>query len=179
MLRLGFFQHNLCAADKTVQHDKKKWVRETFCGPLKYFWPLALPPVCLRIYTQLHPKDVLGWWATKGKNQFPALAPVAQQVFGNQASAAQIERDFSGCGNLLPPNRSRMDTYWVEMVMFLKANFDHIPAYGAIPMVAPKDIRSCLPARFTGQDEDLVAAEGTFDLLNNTAAPTADGMSLE
>lgn len=128
---------------------------------------------------ELHPKDVLGWWATKGKNQFPALAPVAQQVFGNQASAAQIERDFSGCGNLLPPNRSRMDTYWVEMVMFLKANFDHIPAYGAIPMVAPKDVRSCLPARFTGQDEDLVAAEGTFDLLNNTTAPTADGMSLE
>lgn len=120
---------------------------------------------------------MLGWWATKGKNHFPTLAPVAQQVFGNQASAAQIERDFSGCGNLLTANRSRMDTYWVEMVMFLKANFESIPAYGAIPMIAPKNIRSCLSGRFSGEDKDLLEAESTFDLLNNTEAPTADGMS--
>ncbi|CAN0289627.1 unnamed protein product, partial [Scytosiphon promiscuus] len=83
----------------------------------------------------------------------PPLAPVAQQVFGNQASAAQIERDFSGCGNLLVAKRSRMDAYLVEMVMFLKANFEHIPAYGKIPMIAAKDIHSCPPARFNGQDE--------------------------
>lgn len=120
---------------------------------------------------------MLGWWASKGKNQFPALAPLAQQVFGNQASAAQIERDFSGCGNLLTSNRSRTDTYWVEMVMFLKANFDSIPAYGVIPMIAPKDIRSCLPGRFSGLDTDLVAAENAFDLLNNTEAPTVDGLT--
>ena len=45
---------------------------------------------------------------------FAYLAPVTQQVFGNQAGAAQVERDFSCCGNLLVPNRSRNDTYWVE-----------------------------------------------------------------
>ena len=123
--------------------------------------------------------DVLPWWATTGKRRFPALAPVAQQVFGNQASAAQVERDFSGCGILLPPTRSRMDTYWVEMVMFVQANFEHIPGYGLIPMIAPKDIRSCLPARFTGANEDLVAAEAIFDLLSNTAAPTVHGMDLD
>lgn len=118
--------------------------------------------------------EVLAWWATKGKHQFRTLAPVAQQVFGNQASAAQIGCDLSGCGHLLTPSRSRMDTYWVEMVMFLKANFEHIPAYGSIPKIAPKDIRSCLPARFTGRDEDLVAAEDVFDRLNNTVPPAAD-----
>ena len=128
---------------------------------------------------KLDPKAVLPWWATTGKRRFPALAPVAQQVFGNQASAAQVERDFSGCGILLPPTRSRMDTYWVEMVMFVQANFEHIPGYGLIPMIAPKDIRSCLPARFTGANEDLVAAEAIFDLLSNTAAPTVHGMDLD
>lgn len=99
---------------------------------------------------------------------FPYLAPVAQQVFGNQAGASQVERDFSSCGILLAPNRSRIDTYWVEMVMFLYANFEHIPALKDIPMIAAKDIRACLPARFNGGDADLTAAEAAFDVINNT-----------
>lgn len=119
---------------------------------------------------------MLPWWASHGKLLYPCLAPVAQQVLGNQAAAAQIERDFSGCGNLIVPSRSRIETYWVEMVMFLKGNFENIPAYGDIPMIASKDIRSCLPARFNGEDEELVAAEAALDELNNTEAPTAEGM---
>lgn len=30
---------------------------------------------------------------------------------------------------------------------------------------------------FSGEDKDLLEAESTFDFLNNTEAPTADGMS--
>ena len=56
------------------------------------------------------------------------------------------------------------------MAMFLKANFKHIPDYGAIPMIAPKDIRACLPTRFAGRDADLVTAKDVFDALNNPAA---------
>ena len=168
------------------------WSHTTLHVKLKFSYLLLLLALCLpnpaplsvpcsdQIHTmKLDPKAVLPWWATTGKRRFPALAPVAQQVFGNQASAAQVERDFSGCGILLPPTRSRMDTYWVEMVMFVQANFEHIPGYGLIPMIAPKDIRSCLPARFTGANEDLVAAEAIFDLLSNTAAPTVHGMDLD
>ena len=62
------------------------------------------------------------------------------------------------------PHGSRMGTYWVDRVMLLKANLEHIPAYGAMPMIAPKDVGSRLPARLTGQDEDLVAAEATCGL---------------
>ena len=113
-------------------------------------------------------KTVLSWWRDTGKIKFPYLAPVAQQVFGNQATAAQVERDFSACGNLLVPNRSRIDSYWVEMVMFLKANYEHIPAYGDIPMISSSDIRSCIPARFNGRDTDLLAAEAALDVLENT-----------
>ena len=42
-----------------------------------------------------------------------------RQVSGNQAAAAQVERDFSVCDNLLVPNQSRIDTYWLQMVAFL------------------------------------------------------------
>ena len=57
-----------------------------------------------------------------------------------RADTPTVERDFSACGNLLLPNRSRIDTYWVEMVMLDKANFEHIPDYG----IAAKDIRACM-----------------------------------
>ncbi|CAN0129982.1 unnamed protein product, partial [Pylaiella littoralis] len=101
------------------------------------------------LIVQLDTRDVLPWWRRKGRKMFPFLAPVAQQVFGNQASASQAERDFSGCGVLLVPNRSRIDTYWAEMVMFLHVNSEHTPALEDIPIIAAKDVGACLPARFT------------------------------
>ena len=53
--------------------------------------------------------------------------------------------------------------------MLLKGNFEHIPAYlwGYIPMIASKSIRSCFPAPFNGEDEELVAAEAALDELSN------------
>ena len=81
--------------------------------------------------------------------------------------------------NLFKPNRSRMDTYLVERTMFLKANYEHIPDQENIPMVAAKNIRACLPERFSGKDTDLVAAEAAFDVLTNTAAPSARGIGLD
>lgn len=121
----------------------------------------------------------MSWWGRDGKIKFPFLASVAQQVFGNQATAAHVERDFSACGNLLGPNRSRMDTYWVEMVMFLKANYEHIPACENIPMISSDDIRAYIPARFDGRDTDLLVAEAVFDVLENTEAPPVDGMTVD
>ena len=98
---------------------------------------------------------------------FPFLAPVAQQVFGNQAGAAQVERDFSKCANLLTRHRSRVDTYWVEMIMFLNANFKHIPDFQQIPVIADADITKALPEHRV--DADLAAAEAAFDVVQNTS----------
>ncbi|CAN0293178.1 unnamed protein product, partial [Ectocarpus sp. 4 AP-2014] len=97
---------------------------------------------------QLDTRAILPWWRQTGSKTFPYLAPVAQQVLGNQAGAAQVERDFSSCANLLTRNRSRMDTYWVEMVMFLHSNMERIPDFKDIPVIAAKDIHKCLPPRF-------------------------------
>ena len=63
--------------------------------------------------------------------------------------------------------------------MFVQANFEHIPDYGAIPMIAAKDVRACLPARFNGKDAYLVAAEAAFDVLNNPAASTTQDMGMD
>eukprot|EP00903_Cladosiphon_okamuranus_P013418 g12500.t2 len=112
---------------------------------------------------ELDTRDVLGWWR-RSRQMFPFLAPVAQQVFGNQAGAAQVERDFSKCADLLTRHRSRVDTYWEEMIMFLHANFKHIPDFKHIPNIADEDIRKALPARFTRVDADLAAAEADFDI---------------
>ncbi|CAN0217447.1 unnamed protein product, partial [Ectocarpus sp. 13 AM-2016] len=117
---------------------------------------------------QLDTRDVLGWWR-RSRQMFPFLAPVAQQVFGNQAGAAQVERDFSKCADLLTRHRSRVDTYWVEMIMFLHANFKHIPDFKEIPVIESKNIRKALPARFTGVDAELAAAEAVFDMVQNTS----------
>jgi len=95
--------------------------------------------------------------------------PVSRTSFGNQAGAAQVERDFSKCANLLTRHRSRVDTYWVEMIMFLNANFKHIPDFQQIPVIADADITKALPARFTGVDADLAAAEAAFDVVQNTS----------
>lgn len=122
---------------------------------------------------------MLPWWRKKGKVKYPYLAPVAQQVFGSRTAAAQVERDSSAYGNLLVTNQSRIGKYWVEIVMFLKANNEHIPAYGDIPRIAAKDIRSCIPARFKGHESGLVDAEAEFDVLNNREAPTADEMYMK
>ena len=62
-----------------------------------------------------------------------------------------------------------MDTYWVEMIMFLHANYKHIPDFQNIPVIADEDIRKALPARFTGVDADLAAAEAAFDIVHNTS----------
>ena len=120
---------------------------------------------------------MLRWWGRSSKLKFPYLLSVAQHVlvlvlvFGNQAAAAQVERDFSGCGNLLKLNRSRIDAYWVEMLMPMKANYEHIPEH--------EYICACLLERFTRKDTDLVAAEAAFDVLTNTVTPTAGGISVD
>ena len=98
-------------------------------------------------FLQLDTRDVLPWWRETGQKMFPYLAPVAQQVIGNQAGAARVDRDFSACGNLLVPNRSRIDTYWVEMLIFLKVSCKHIPALRDNPMIAASVCRLGSPAR--------------------------------
>ncbi|CAN0267184.1 unnamed protein product [Ectocarpus sp. 4 AP-2014] len=128
--------------------------------------------------TDLPPTEVLNYWSKVGKQMFPSLKYVAQQTLGVQASAAQVERDFSHCGLFSTGNRSRVEEYWLEMVMFLKGNYQFIPEYKDIPNIASKDIRKCLPAKFTGRNDDLLKAEMALDPLSNTTPPYEDDIGV-
>ena len=70
--------------------------------------------------------DVLMWWKTWG-DSYPLLARVARVLFGAQASAAVLERDFSDAGRMMTSSRSTMDSKYVEMIPFLHGNLDLIP----------------------------------------------------
>ena len=111
-----------------------------------------------------------GWFKADFNFNFFSSIIFHKKSEATHAVTPTVERDFRACGNLIVPSRSRTDTYWVEMGMLLKANVEHISDYGAIPMIAAKDIRACLPARFTGNNVEFVAAEDDFDALNNLAA---------
>ena len=47
-----------------------------------------------------------------------------------------------------------------------------------IPQIASEDIRNHLPARFDGQDKDLLDAEASIDPLVNNAPPTPSGIDI-
>ncbi|CAB1098026.1 unnamed protein product [Ectocarpus sp. CCAP 1310/34] len=119
------------------------FVEEEVSGEIIRYKGVFMKPI------DLPPSDVLAYWNKVGKQMFPSLKYVAQQTFGSQASAAQIERDFSHCGLFSTGNRSRAEEYWLEMVMVLKGNYELIPDYKDIPSIDSKDIRKCLPAKYS------------------------------
>ena len=114
------------------------------------------------------------FWRDWGRKHFTHMSYIAQQVIGHQASSAQIERDFSAAGRLLSGRRSRMDSNWAEMQLFLNANFERIPH--EIPSISSKSIRKHLPKSFTARDDDLAAAEQFLDPLD-VDNDTDDGLS--
>lgn len=121
---------------------------------------------------------MLIYWESTGEHAFPSLNHFAQQTIGNQASAAQVDRNFSGYGNNLVPNRSSIDMNWVGMVLFHNANSRFIPASKDIFQVVSIDIRKCHPARFNGKNRALLAAKAAIDPLVNRTPTTEDGMDL-
>ena len=62
--------------------------------------------------------------------------------------------------------------------MFLNANFSCISDYDDIPNIASKDIRKCLPAKFSGKNDDLLKAEMALDPLSNTTPPQEDDIGV-
>ncbi|CEG41375.1 Ribonuclease H-like domain [Plasmopara halstedii] len=92
------------------------------------------------------PQDVLDGFCIKHQGRFPHLAAVARCIFGNSASAAGIERDFEIAGVLLNPRRTNLDTFVVEMILFLYINGEHIP-WDDIPLIDSKKVQQTAGGR--------------------------------
>ena len=138
-----------------VEASPEERVGKLTDAEIEQFWKLNYKP------SIVPPQAALGYWARNGKLHFKHLRGVAEQVFGNQASAAQIERDFSGAGQLLSSRRSRLDGFYVEMLLFLHLNFSKIPV--AVPALTTASISSFIPKRFTGADPELREANDFVD----------------
>lgn len=79
---------------------------------------------------------------------------VSRSIIGHQASSARTERCFGTAGRPLRPERNRLDTTFVDMVVFLRAYTDHIPPkISEISPVVEKKLLSRMPQRFEGNSE--------------------------
>ncbi|CAM9698989.1 unnamed protein product, partial [Sphacelaria rigidula] len=103
----------------------------------------------------------LRYWVRQGKIRFRLLRSVAQQTFGNRASAGQIERDFGGAGQHLSSRRSRLNGFHVDMLLFLHLNLAKVSA--AVPAFTTASIPSFILKRFTGVDPELCEANDSID----------------
>ena len=70
--------------------------------------------------------DILKWWKDNS-TMFPNLSIMVKQYLCVPASSTSSERSFSIAGNIVTERRNRLLPENVEMLTFLKINFEYIP----------------------------------------------------
>ena len=73
--------------------------------------------------------DPFLWWATN-KNQYPILHQIAMKYISIPATSVPSERLFSDAKNLITPQRTRLDSFLINQLMFLKRNRDYVDIFG-------------------------------------------------
>ncbi|MFH4977262.1 hypothetical protein AB6A40_003971 [Gnathostoma spinigerum] len=69
--------------------------------------------------------DVLSWWKNH-KVEFPLLSHVARKILCIPVSSSSPERLFSTSGNVIVPQRSCLDPYNLEKLVFIQQNYDKV-----------------------------------------------------
>jgi hypothetical protein len=69
------------------------------------------------------------WWLAN-KNQYPILHKLAMKYLSIPFTSVPSERLFSDAKNLVTPQRTRLDSYLINQLMFLKRNREYIDIYG-------------------------------------------------
>ena len=73
--------------------------------------------------------DPFLWWATN-KNQYPLLHQLAMKYLSIPATSVPSERLFSDAKNLVTPQRTHLDSFLINQLMFLKRNRDYVDIFG-------------------------------------------------
>ncbi|CAB5369404.1 unnamed protein product [Rhizophagus irregularis] len=68
------------------------------------------------------------WWSTN-KNQYPVLHKLAMKYLSIPATSVPSERLFSDAKNLITPQRTRLNSFIINQLMFLKRNREYIDIY--------------------------------------------------
>ncbi|CAM9933951.1 unnamed protein product, partial [Sphacelaria rigidula] len=85
------------------------------------------------------------YWASEGSQKFLNTARAARVLLSVPASSAVLERDFSTAGRLITASRSRIDSTYVQMVLFLNGSRDVIP--DETPVLSDTQSRVAIPRR--------------------------------
>ncbi|CAN0262981.1 unnamed protein product, partial [Scytosiphon promiscuus] len=86
--------------------------------------------------------DLLDFWADSGQAVYPHMARVARILLSVPASSAVLERDFSTAGRLATGPYDRVSAPYMEMVLFLHANQEHIPD---VPELSSEEAIQAIP----------------------------------
>ncbi|KAJ6436427.1 putative phosphoketolase [Purpureocillium lavendulum] len=78
---------------------------------------LSEPPVDNMAYKA----DPIAWWRDVGVVRFPRLSHMAVDFLTIPSSSAETERDFSSCGRMVSPLRSRLRRHIVAMAQCLRS----------------------------------------------------------
>ncbi|EFZ03855.2 hAT family dimerization domain protein [Metarhizium robertsii] len=78
---------------------------------------LSEPPVDNIAYKA----DPIAWWRDVGAVRFPRLSYMAVDFLTIASSSAETEREFSSCGRMLTPSRSRLRRHIVAMAQCLRS----------------------------------------------------------
>lgn len=72
--------------------------------------------------------DPFVWWLTN-KSQYPVLHNLAMKYLSIPATSVPSERLFSDAKNLITPQRTRLDSFFIDQLMFLKRNREYVDIY--------------------------------------------------
>lgn len=100
----------------------------------------------LQIDREQRQLDGVQFWRVHGKEYSPHLRTVAQAVFGAPSSAGILERDFCVAEMFQSRKRGGMDPSNLEMVLYLRGQFDNIP--DDVPQLTEEQAAEAVPRRF-------------------------------
>lgn len=73
------------------------------------------------VNTAAYRRDPIAWWRDIGSKRFPRLSYMAVDFLTIPSSSAETERDFSSCGRMIVPLRTRLRRHIIGMAQCLRS----------------------------------------------------------
>lgn len=125
----------------------------SFCRLHRYkalLLPVRIPAIAVPQFSaEQKGLSAAEYWRVHGSRHPPALRAVAQAVFGCPASAGVIERDFCIADWFMPRKRGSLDPAYLEMCLFLRAQFGFIS--NDVPAMSAAEAKAAVPTRLRDQ----------------------------
>ena len=85
--------------------------------------------------------DVLTWWRENSK-LFPNIALTVRYILCVPATSVNCERAFSSANDIASKKISKLSNNSVEMLTFLRSNYESIPEYTPVKDIPEENIRT-------------------------------------